>query len=197
MTRSRKAYEMKSSPRQYRWAVWLDGKRPLMASSRRQAKRIARKAGDRAHFSRYYASDGPLELAISDFVVWMWGSDGRWFRCLWLCPEGSVGAAAFGARLEGSSHQRRRYASALRNEGMWKLLGYGCISPSSIYPPSVVEVTFDSDGGMVCAGYRSVGEFRSLSQLQRALARERTQLTTYCGTVDSGVFKLWVEDEHS
>ena len=73
-------HEMKNRQNKYRWAVWLDGRGPLMATSRREAKRIASRAKHRAHFSRSYACDGAINLSVSDFIVWKRGSDGRWFR---------------------------------------------------------------------------------------------------------------------
>ena len=85
---------------------------------------------------------------------------------------GSASAAAFGPRWAAPHHERMRCARGLANERLWRLIGSTAAAPSGVSPPWLKEVTADSDEGMVCAGYRRVGEFRSLRELRRAFDPE-------------------------
>ena len=174
----------------YRWAVWTDGQEPRIASSRRQAKRIARKARAKAWLCRHYPGEENPGLSITDFVVWVLGRQGRWFRCLWLCGDVPQGSVIFGKRLADSAHERTRYGRSLRNDGVWKLGGQAQISAAGVYP----EITLDGDEAMVCAGLHCVADFRTLRDAHRAYGEGYLPECCY-GTIDDRVLRVWVDDE--
>lgn len=185
---------MTNAEHRYRWAVWLDGQGPRITSSRRQAKRLARKAKANAYLCRHYADDPDSGLTITDFVVWELGQRGQWFRCLWLCGDVPLNATAFGERLARSARERERYVRALRNESMWKLGRRAQLNAAGVYPACFRDFTLDSAEAMACAGFRCVAEFRSLRQMRQA--HQDALLPECCyGTVDDGLLLVWIDEE--
>lgn len=187
----------KNAPTKARWAVWIDGRRPLVVSSRLRAKKLCSQARETAYFCRYQAGDNhghELKHArITDFLVWQLMSNGRFSRYMYLLSADalSVGAAQpFGFAI-GRAGQMR-YKRALGNENIWKLGPKELLQSVGGYPDCLDEVTADSEQGMICAGYGCIGEVSTPAELRSALSHLAGRVRC-CGTVDGNTLKIWVE----
>lgn len=185
-----------NTERKHRWAVWIDARKPTIVSSRSKAKRLCAKAKVIGYFCRWRAEMIPAErratLRISDFIIWRRGSDGRFARHMYLLPEDMLSGLTvqpFGFAIDTADHER--YRRALANADVWKL-GPECLLKSfGHYPSKLLEVTLDSDEGMLCAGYRCIGEASSMAELHTAFGQLDSH-TTCCGTLDDNRLKIWV-----
>jgi hypothetical protein len=181
-----------------RWAVWVDGHRPTIVSSKSQAKKLCARAKNVGYFCRWCPSVRPdetlISTSISDFLVWQLGSEGGFFCFMYLLPvetlmgstTGPFGFAMFPA-------DRLRYERALSNSRVWKLGGTDALKAFGGYPAKLAEVTADSDAGMTCAGYRCIGEVSTIVELHAVLS-SASLAASYCGTVGNASLKLWVEE---
>lgn len=178
-----------SNPRcRHRWAVWVGHRKPLIVHSRATAKRSCVKANSVGYFCRWEAGIRPTvdlsNMAISDFIVWQQGSDGHFARHMYLLPQDTLNG------LTPTDHAR--YRRALANPSIWKLGSENLLKAFGEYPTGLVEITWDSDMGMLCAGYCCVGEVSTVAELHTLLGQMDPNVRYY-GTVDGADLKIWVE----
>lgn len=185
------------APYKPRWAVWIDDHRPLVVASRLQAKKLCAQAKEVAYFCKWQAGANTARelnnVRISDFLVWQLNSDGRFARFMYLLPADTLSGLTF--QPFGFSVGRAdyaRYKRALDNPGIWKLGSKDLLKSFGRYPDSLDEITADSDLGMICAGYRCIGEVATITELRTALSLLEAA-ARYCGTVDGTALKIWVD----
>lgn len=186
-----------NTSRKHYWAVWVDDRNPTIVSSRAKAKRLCAKAKSTSYFCRWGVKIGPTErpvnMKISDFIVWQFGSDGCFRRHMYLLTDEMLNGLTvqpYGFSLNSVDYAR--YKRALSNLGMWKLGSEPLLKSFGNYPEGLVEVTSDSDTGMLCAGYYCVGEVSNNAELCAIFKKMDSQMRC-CGTVDGNTLKIWAE----